>query len=307
MTTDIRKHVTEMTKVFKAIETFLHTNYTLKKRCTGADLIKALGIKKEDVIFYLNNWISHIPFNTPSAEILNKLCVFYSDDHERPGFFEGLHLTADHRRAIHQHSQQFHFAGYAFIKMFKGSYLQVKGNEAIVQNTMQLANTAVHESLHNWINGFEKIGEVEPLQFEQSQLEISGARDSQVVRKNYLSVSAQFQWGRIDFEHFDKLCQDTRKDLDIICLLDKNETGYSEVSREQRKSNCEKLTWFRDSMIRKGFIFTDLRMATMTITTMPKLVFGRYPQLRFLHPSEPMVEVIVNFHPFAKTGKYILN
>lgn len=307
MTNDIRKHVTEMTNAFKAIETFLQNNYTLKKRCKVSELIKALGVKRDAIVFYLNNWLDHVPLNTSAAEIINKLCIFYSDAHERPGFFEDLHLTSEHRKAIHQHSQQLHFAGYAFIKMFKGAYLHVAGNEAVVQSTMHLANKAVHESLHDRINGFEHLGEIEPLEFESSHFEMCGARDSQVIRKDYLSVSAQFQWGRIDFNYFDKLCQDTSKDLDIICLLDKNEIGYASVSREKRKGICEKLTGFRDSMIRKGFIFTDLRMTAMTVATTPKRTLGRYPQLRFIHPSEPMVEVIVNFYPFVNTGKYILN
>lgn len=307
MTTDIRKHVTEMTNVFKAIETFLQTNYILKKRCTGSELLKATGIKQADILFYLNNWLDHIPLNTPAAEIVNKLCIFYSENHERPGYFEGLHLTTEQRRAIHQHSRQMHFAGYAFIKMFKGAYLHVQGNEAIVQNTMQLANTAVHESLHNWINGSEHKGEVEPLIFETNHFELWSSRDSQVIRKNYESVSTQFQWGRIDFNHFDKLCQDNNKDLDILCLLDKNEDGYGKVARETRKGICEKLSGFRDSMISNGFIFTDLRMCAMTTATKPRLAFGRFPQLRFIHPSEPMVEVIIDFHKFVNTGKYILN
>lgn len=297
---NIRMEHTKLMHIFTEIQVFLNTKYARKERATLAELAKALKVKESDIMFYLNNWVKHLPQGAPSSAVINHLAIFYTaEDNRKPICFNSLPLTNEQRHDIHYTSRGLELPGWAHIKLLHGMILHQPDGAQKVGSKMHETADIIFQSLRT--SGM--IDEAIPNTFvlPERYLMPEGNFVQQQPIVDYGQVRCLVTWGRRTFRKVDQILRKPHHHSELICLAKPDE---SPEDRDLRKSALETLKAFIIVAETEGLILVEVRNALIASGASKN---ARYPELVFFNPSEEFVEVSTTFKQYPDVGKFIMN
>lgn len=302
---NIAEQIKEDMSKINTINTFVNTNYSDGKRRTPEELAKAMKVKKEDLPYWLNVWLTNaVRTERHQSNIIHKFCIFYDEDHRKPKMFNGLGFTSQELCGMRVVSQNLDLPGYMYVSRYRHLLLNAPDG---IPNLVR----ALHDSWGNTVQALagqaylshpsdntELVVDEADLQFVARCGGVIGGGQANRFIFHGKYVNMNMSWARRKVDQHAELLASYETGREIICMAPIGETPEQ---RTLRKQICVELNALVMEMAKRGQYlhavgnhrsFTDRKQS---------------PILRFIAKGPEMVEMTVTLTAIKDIGKFVLN
>lgn len=290
---------------FQSIEAFIGTKFAQCQRTTLKELARKIKVPYDQITVHLNQWLNYAIRHEANSNMIHKLGVFFTDQHQRPMEFKELNLSTDEKRRIHLVSRQWDLPGYTYIKLLKDLMIATPESRANIKEQLVTSSYTVLTNLQS-MGLVHKEEANTPIDWDQfiTPLRFGNGGNTPVYKFTNGTVDIWMHWARKTHEQHEAHKAIVSTDQEIICLAPDDETTEQ---RTTRKEACDELNKFVSNMATMGLILTNVTTQTDFNSEVEGSGRKKFPTLHFTNPNDAMVDVMVKFLTFGEYGKFILN